>query len=440
MPTINKLPIGGVSGIDGNATLNLYTQMSEPTKKDGIWVQTNHQYQKAIIDNSHIDNTGTWTNTKNSGLQDRWYHIRGVYNGELYRMQFQYSGSIPLYKTNNVLQCIDNNTTVTWTQVGAFSYNADSSTFDGTSLYRAIVCNGKLYIAVGYTNSYPDVRHIIFEYDASTNSCNTAYIGFPAGDNYDFFTYNNDLYEITTEDAGYVAINKINTVSGSKTLIRNIDYSDNRFYGSPSAICSNGYIFVSYYERPSTEFDYSYNSGVYKFNNNNELEHIGSISPAIRSQSSCLFFLYNNIPCMVYSDTDNGYDKYIYGIIKQNDGSSYYNAKLTKLISAPPDGNKISVIGKYLISNEGYVYTASANTYDPQTLIIQRNTSNNGTYKTGIYDLKSAIPKDLQPLIEGDANRCLYAFDDCYYFADTGFDWTAPMYYGDGTKWIKFKN
>ena len=122
------------------------------------------------------------------------------------------------YKTNNVLQCIDNNTTVTWTQVGAFSYNADSSTFDGTSLYRAIVCNGKLYIAVGYTNSYPDVRHIIFEHDASTNSCNTAYSGFPAGYNYDFFTYNNDLYEITTEDAGYVAINKINTVSGSKTL------------------------------------------------------------------------------------------------------------------------------------------------------------------------------------------------------------------------------
>ena len=85
-------------------------------------------------------------------------------------------------------------------------------------------------------------------------------------------------------------------------------------------------------------------------------------------------------------------------------------------------------------------YQLSPNVYSPQTLILQRNTSENGTYRTGIFDLNSVVDKSLQPLIEGDANRCLYGFNDCYYFADTAFDWTAPMYYGDGTQWIKFKN
>jgi hypothetical protein len=27
-----------------------------------------------------------------------------------------------------------------------------------------------------------------------------------------------------------------------------------------------------------------------------------------------------------------------------------------------------------------------------------------------------------------------------YYNKDTGFDFTLPIYYGNGTEWIKFKN
>ena len=85
----------------------------------------------------------------------------------------------------------------------------------------------------------------------------------------------------------------------------------------------------------------------------------------------------------------------------------------------------------HMIINEKF--QSPEKVYNPNTVIINRGTTQNGTYLTNISDTS---------VIEGDGlnNRFISGFDDCYYFADTAFDWSAPMYYGDGTKWIKFKN
>ena len=81
-----------------------------------------------------------------------------------------------------------------------------------------------------------------------------------------------------------------------------------------------------------------------------------------------------------------------------------------------------------------YKFQSPEKVYDPNTVIINRGSNtNNGTYLTAMADM-SAIKGD------GANNRFLSGFDDVFYFANTAFDWSAPMYYGDGTKWIKFKN
>ena len=64
-------------------------------------------------------------------------------------------------------------------------------------------------------------------------------------------------------------------------------------------------------------------------------------------------------------------------------------------------------------------------------MIINKGDTQNGVYLTAIADTS---------MCEGDNNRFVSGFDDVFYFANTAFDWNAPMYYGDGTKWIKFKN
>lgn len=77
-------------------------------------------------------------------------------------------------------------------------------------------------------------------------------------------------------------------------------------------------------------------------------------------------------------------------------------------------------------------YQAPEKIYSSNTLIINRGNSNFGAYLTAINDNSE--------IIKGNNNRFVSGFDDCFYFADSAFDWNAPMYYGDGSRWIKFKN
>ena len=61
MPIMNKLPLGGgasevgISDGKGIVGLNLFTQMDEPTKKDGIWIKTNHTYQNVMINQQYAN-------------------------------------------------------------------------------------------------------------------------------------------------------------------------------------------------------------------------------------------------------------------------------------------------------------------------------------------------------------------------------------------------
>ena len=75
-------------------------------------------------------------------------------------------------------------------------------------------------------------------------------------------------------------------------------------------------------------------------------------------------------------------------------------------------------------------FTAPENVYNPNTLIIDKS----NLFSGGKYSTEIAAPK-----IENN-QRFLTGFDDVFYFADTAFDWNAPMYYGNGSQWIKFKN
>ena len=75
-------------------------------------------------------------------------------------------------------------------------------------------------------------------------------------------------------------------------------------------------------------------------------------------------------------------------------------------------------------------FTSPAKTYDPYTLIIQRGDTNNGVYITAFADMS---------VIAGSNNRFQTGFDDAWYFGASAFE-TTPIYYGNGSSWVKFKN
>ena len=82
-------------------------------------------------------------------------------------------------------------------------------------------------------------------------------------------------------------------------------------------------------------------------------------------------------------------------------------------------------------NNYTYKYVLSDMTFDKNTIILQRGETGNGVHQTAFADLT----KD----IIGNNNRFISGFDDVWYFGTDSFE-QFPMYYGDGTQWIKFKN
>ncbi len=66
--------------------------------------------------------------------------------------------------------------------------------------------------------------------------------------------------------------------------------------------------------------------------------------------------------------------------------------------------------------------------YDKNSIIIMQSPITKSEKQTALWTY---------PCLEG--RMCQSFFDVYYYNKDTGFDFTVPMYYGDGEKWIKFK-
>ena len=79
-----------------------------------------------------------------------------------------------------------------------------------------------------------------------------------------------------------------------------------------------------------------------------------------------------------------------------------------------------------------HMYSLPEKVYNPNTVIINKGDAQNGAHLTNMFDTSY--------MVGNNSNRFVSGFDDCFYFADSAFDWNAPMYYGNGSQWIKFKN
>ena len=120
----------------------------------------------------------------------------------------------------------------------------------------------------------------------------------------------------------------------------------------------------------------------------------------------------------------------------------------TKYIKYNPANNTWTELGKLpdsrygdnlyyngsIYSAVGWKYTSPEKIYEPNTLILQRGETGAGKYITAFSNLTESVTSS------NNKNRFVSGFDDVFYFADTAFDWNAPMYYGNGSQWIKFKN
>ena len=320
MPIMNKLPVGGGGSAEpgirdgqGIVKLNIFTQSTEPTTKDGIWIKTNNKYQKVMINQKYANESGIWSNDLGplpyqfgSGfavIYNNEIHIMGGVRAEYTKYHYKYNGS-------------------TWSSVSTLPYE-----FSGG---YAVVYNGEIHILGGIH------------------------------DNEAHYKYNGSTW--------------YRDVSAPRSISRNI--------GNMAALYNNEiHIFC-------------YNAGT--------IDHYKYDGSSWTKASTFPYTDYNI--------------NYVYPI-------AYNNSEI-----------HVFILNRDSITSSHYKFKSSTKSYNDNTVIIYRgNNTNNGAYLTSMANMS---------VIEGHGsnNRFISGFDDVLYFASSAFNWNAPMYYGNGTQWIKFKN
>ena len=105
----------------------------------------------------------------------------------------------------------------------------------------------------------------------------------------------------------------------------------------------------------------------------------------------------------------------------------FFDDNFTELYSIMLDGDKYYALDKR--ANSFIVPQDSDSVqYDTNSIVIFQTPLSKTEKQTAIWTY---------PNLKG---RMLFSFYDIYYYnKETGFDFTLPMYYGDGERWIKFK-
>ena len=371
--------------------------MNEPTKKDGIWIKTNHTYQNVMINQQYANyQDGVWSDV--GELPYKCYGLGAIwYNNELHIM----GGSDP---------SLDDDAHVYY----HYKFNG-SAWIRMNSLPRAawyveaLLYNNEIY-ACFTIGRYSSSEQQIYKFNGST----WTFVGkFPYTWSDIFIVYNNSLLCSNPND---LYLYKLNNNTWEKAYL----YSS---YILDCAVAYNGYIYT--FSGASKKY-YTFNGSLWQ----------NDAFPWPYNHMVARSIVYNNEIHLLGGDFSNGGEKSCH---YRFNGSTF-----TQISNSLPYlsfyGGALAVHNYELHMLSGhrnsqtkhYKFQLPEKVYEPNTVIINKGDSQNGTYLTAIADTSY--------MVGNNSNRFVSGFDDCFYFADSAFDWNAPMYYGDGSQWIKFKN
>ena len=389
----------------GNVKLNIYTQTTEPTDKNGIWLQTSGVAEHYKSDDS-IYFSGNWSTT-----------------GDTADIPYDFSGGSAVAIGTDIYLLGSNNSNY---KKYAYKYNTLTNTytkltnipydFSGGS---AVVIDTEIYLLGGGSSIESN-----YKYNTLTNTY-TQLANMPHEfSNGSAVAIGTDIYLFgsSCRSSYMLYAYKYNTLTNTYTKLTNIPYE---FYsGSAVAIGTDIYLFGGYYYKRYT----------YKYN---------ILTNTYTQLANIPYDFYNGGVAVVI-----GTDIYLFGGSGNNTGFYKYNTltnTYTQLTNIPYNfyyGAAV-VIGTdiYLFGGNGgktktRIYHIQTKTYntDNTVIIAQGRKSTGTTYNTGyaVKLLNTTFDEGFEPLYG--------VVDAWFYTTQDGVDTTIPTYYGDGTQWIKFKN
>lgn len=375
---------------------NIFMQETEPTIKDGIWVQSDNTYENTIITNNIS------SEPQLSDKYDKSILPNDVTNTNT-RM-FKYNGNIYIAQ-NNFLGLL-NTSDMTITKIYDSLPFSISKEGEYSQIYytNILVCNNQIFI--GKISSGE-----ILKYNLEENTIEN-FVTLPNSAQYfNLFYYNNYIYAITTYNSP--SFYKIHFENKSITALEYPDGQDN--YLKRSCIVLAGdkmYIFASVGNKKAFCFDLKTET----YSNLPDVEGISRMYDGT--------VLYYNGICYILDAS----------------GSGLYNTILTYDIETQTYGNIDVTNYPYSMGifdeNIAYLYGGSESVkmiipflnFPVNSIIIDNSLD---TYATKLVEYDDAN-------ITGDIKT---SFNDVIYNDLSGnIIQTLPTYYGDGTQWIKFKN
>lgn len=382
----------GVTGTyegSGSASPNIFVQTTEPTGKQGIWLQIADKAYTTVVAEDTIGGNPTWLpdGTVRAIPYDFRLGMTAVIGTDIYVLSGNDEPTYA-YKYNTLAN--------TYTQLTDIPYEATngSATAVGTDIY---IFGGN----DGTTTAY--------KYSTS-NDTYTQLTAIP----YDFYggaavAVGTDIYLFGGESESQYAY-KYNTSNGTYTQLTGIPYEF--IYGSAVAVGTDIYLFGGSEDEQKA----------YKYNTlNDSYARLTDISYEFVNGSIAV----------------KGTDIYLFGGIKDAQKTYKYDTlggtytQMTNIPysfqygSAAAVGSNIYLFGDFTNTTKVQVLSFPAASFSNNSVVIL----NGSTYKTQLFTSQ---------LVDTSVK---YSFADVWFYTtQEGLIATTPTYYGDGTQWINIKN
>lgn len=404
-----RVNVGG-----GGAALNIFTQLSEPPAKEGIWLKTADKYSKVVVDDEVVMG-GNWI------AHDSSQNIPGTFeNGRTVRI----GADIFLFGVN---QAGLNDKTYRYNALDGTYTQLSNLPYTWTTQHRvAVVAVGiDVYLFIPYTDHYDRNRTRIIKYDTITDTYSlledsSLYFANTIGT-----AHSTDIY-LFGEGAGTATaynVYKYDTLANTFTQLSNKPNGLYRVYrlskmGTDIYLFGegNGGLYNSAYK-------YDILSDTYIQLPNTPVRNVDGVSVAIGTD----IFLLGG------SNVADRNASYKYDTISKtytqlgNIPYPFYRGQ------AEYFNDKIYCFGSWGSGYRNYlqIYALETKQYDEKSLVLIRTNDAIGVYYTEL----------VSPLVNpvGDQyTRLATGFNDAFLFVD-GELTSPPAYYGDGEQWIKFR-
>ena len=409
MPVICRLP-GGSKGSGESSSdlqLNIFTQPDAPETKDGIWVQRSNTHKKIVVDNL-ISASGEWTDMSKIPFTTMKNMLSPVL----------YNSNIVMFDSSNNLWSFNGST---WTKIG-----------DDSVYVTGVLCvlNNTLYCISDWAQLDSTGNNwgpALFKW---TGTAWSKIVNIPISDTDILFlcsctVMNGYMYILkqVTNTSTYVTTTQLLRSSGSSfTTVATNSYAIDPQSGNGVSLNNKLYWLGEYYDSNNSSTNVS---KCMITSTGSALSLPSSNNTPFWSSAQWRAAVFDSIIHAFVKVASNDYEHYTF------DGSTW-----TKLF----DMNNLGWMylcafnaRLYAFSNPGtnsMYYSKTHDKYPEHTLILQIADSHDGPYETALVNTSSLVTN----------GRFVTKFNDVFFVGESGLETADPIYYGDGSKWVKFKN